>query len=118
MVKRRESLKIKSPVETSPVPSIASDARRETVGLFWASFRLMDMATKVVGVGSVGTFRGIILLMSSEHDSLFLHFKRARSSVIEDYAGKSLHANHGQRSSCNGCRMSPMPTRANATTMS
>jgi len=76
-----------------------------------------DPGLRVVGVGSVGTFRGIILLMSSEHDSLFLHFKRARSSVFEDYAGKSLRANHGQRV-VHGCRISPMPTRANATTMS
>ena len=116
MVKRRESLKIKSPVKTSPSlrshPTREGD-RRPLLG----RFRLMDMATKVVGVGSVGTFRGIILLMSSEHDSLFLHFKRARSSVVEDYAGKSLHANHGQRV-VHGCRISPLPTRANATAMS
>lgn len=67
-------------------------------------FKLMDFAYKVVGVGSVGTFCGILLLMASEHDPLFLQFKQARPSVLEAYAGKSLHANHGQRI-VHGCRM-------------
>jgi uncharacterized protein (DUF2252 family) len=67
-------------------------------------FTLMDVAVKVVGVGSVGTFCGILLLMASEHDPLFLQFKQARPSVLEPYAGKSLHANHGQRV-VHGCRM-------------
>lgn len=67
-------------------------------------FKLMDFAIKVVGVGSVGTFCGILLLMASEHDPLFLQFKQARPSVLEAYAGKSLHTNHGQRV-VHGCRM-------------
>jgi uncharacterized protein (DUF2252 family) len=67
-------------------------------------FKLMDIAIKVVGVGSVGTFCGILLMMASEHDPLFLQFKQARPSVLEAYAGKSLHANHGQRV-VHGCRM-------------
>lgn len=67
-------------------------------------FKLMDFAIKVVGVGSVGTFCGILLLMASEHDPLFLQFKHARPSVLENYAGKSAHANHGQRV-VHGCRM-------------
>jgi hypothetical protein len=57
----------------------------------------MDMAIKVVGVGSVGTFCGILLLMASEQDPLFLQVKQARPSILEAYAGKSLHSNHGQR---------------------
>lgn len=67
-------------------------------------FKLMDFAIKVVGVGSVGTFCGILLLMASEHDPLFLQFKQARPSVLEPYAGKSEHANNGQRV-VHGCRM-------------
>jgi len=67
-------------------------------------FKLTDIAIKVVGVGSVGTFCGILLLMASEHDPLFLQFKQARPSVLEPYAGKSLHANDGQRI-VHGCRM-------------
>lgn len=67
-------------------------------------FKLMDIAIKVVGVGSVGTFCGIMLLMAGEHDPLFLQFKQARRSVLEAYAGKSRHANEGQRI-VHGCRM-------------
>lgn len=67
-------------------------------------FKLIDMAIKVVGVGSVGTVCGILLLMASEHDPLFLQFKQARPSVLEAYAGKSLHSNNGQRI-VHGCRM-------------
>lgn len=60
-------------------------------------YKVMDAAYKVVGVGSVGTYCGIVLLMAGEHDPLFLQFKHARPSVLEAYAGKSLHSNHGQR---------------------
>lgn len=42
--------------------------------------------------------------MAGEHDPLFLQFKQARPSVLEPYAGKSVHANHGQRI-VHGCRM-------------
>ena len=42
--------------------------------------------------------------MASAHDPLFLQVKQARPSVLEAYAGKSLHANHGQRI-VHGCRM-------------
>jgi len=51
----------------------------------------------VVGVGSVGTFCAVVLLMASEEDPLFLQVKEARPSVLEPYAGKSIYPNHGQR---------------------
>jgi uncharacterized protein (DUF2252 family) len=60
-------------------------------------YELHDVAIKVVGVGSVGTWCGILLLLASEQDPLFLQVKEARSSVLEAYAGKSIYANHGQR---------------------
>jgi hypothetical protein len=52
---------------------------------------------KVVGVGSVGTFCGIVLLMSGKGDPLFLQFKQARQSVLESYAGASPFNHSGQR---------------------
>ena len=67
-------------------------------------FELKDIAIKVVGVGSVGTFCCVTLLMASEQDPLFLQVKEARSSVLEAYAGKSIHPNHGQRV-VNGIRL-------------
>lgn len=60
-------------------------------------FDLKDMALKVVGVGSVGTFCAVLLLMGAEDDPLFLQVKEARASVLEPYAGKSVYPNHGER---------------------
>ncbi|MET0167347.1 MAG: DUF2252 domain-containing protein [Vicinamibacterales bacterium] len=60
-------------------------------------YELKDIAMKVVGVGSVGTFCAVMLLMASEQDPLFLQVKEARASVLEAYAGKSIYPNHGQR---------------------
>jgi uncharacterized protein (DUF2252 family) len=67
-------------------------------------YELKDIAIKVVGVGSVGTFCTVMLLMASEQDPLFLQVKEARSSVLEAYAGKSIYPNHGQRV-VNGIRL-------------
>ncbi len=63
-----------------------------------------DVAVKVVGVGSVGTWCGILLLLASEQDPLFLRVKGARASVLEPFAGPSIYPNHGQRV-VNGCRL-------------
>jgi uncharacterized protein (DUF2252 family) len=60
-------------------------------------YQLEDIAIKVVGVGSVGTWCGIMLLLASSRDPLFLQVKEARASVLEPYAGKSIFRNHGQR---------------------
>ncbi len=60
-------------------------------------FRFVDLAIKVVGVGSVGTYCAVGLFMASDKDPIFLQIKEARSSVLEAYARKSIHANHGER---------------------
>ncbi len=60
-------------------------------------YEIRDAAIKVVGVGSVGTLCWVMLLMASGHDPLFLQVKQAGPSVMEDYAGKSIYDNHGQR---------------------
>jgi uncharacterized protein (DUF2252 family) len=60
-------------------------------------FELVDVAIKVVGVGSVGTRCAVALLMAGEDDLLFLQFKEARASVLEPYAGRSRYRNHGER---------------------
>jgi uncharacterized protein (DUF2252 family) len=60
-------------------------------------YRLADVAIKVVGVGSVGTYCGIALLVSGNGDPLFLQFKEARASVLEAYAGRAPFRQHGQR---------------------
>lgn len=60
-------------------------------------YELVDVARKVVGVGSVGTRCTVALLMAGLHDPLFLQCKEARASVLEPYAGKSRYVNQGQR---------------------
>jgi hypothetical protein len=61
-------------------------------------FEFTDMARKVVGVGSVGTRCWIVLMLGRDaSDPLFLQVKEAERSVLEDFAGASQYANHGQR---------------------
>jgi len=60
-------------------------------------YHIVDVARKVVGVGSVGTRCAVVLLMAGEHDPLLLQFKEALPSVLEPYAGKSRYSNHGER---------------------
>jgi uncharacterized protein (DUF2252 family) len=61
-------------------------------------YRTVDWARKVVGVGSVGTDDGVVLLLGdSDDDPLFLQVKEAEASVLEPFAGASAYANHGQR---------------------
>src|SRR6516162_10162327 len=60
-------------------------------------YRVVDVAIKVVGVGSVGRRYWIALMMSESNDPLFLQFKEAVASVLEPYAGKSAYGHHGQR---------------------
>jgi len=67
-------------------------------------YQRKDLAIKVVGVGSVGTFCAVMLMMADVDDPLFLQIKEAGTSVLEPYAGKSIYANHGQRV-VNGLRL-------------
>jgi uncharacterized protein (DUF2252 family) len=61
-------------------------------------FRMVDLARKVVGVGSVGTRCWILLLTGRDSDDpLFLQIKEAQESVLEPYLGESDYANHGER---------------------
>lgn len=60
-------------------------------------YTLMDVALKIVGIGSVGTYCGVLLMMADDHDPLILQLKEARNSVLEPYVGKSKHAQQGQR---------------------
>jgi uncharacterized protein (DUF2252 family) len=60
-------------------------------------YHVLDVARKVVGVGSVGTRCAVALLMGGEHDPMLLQFKEALPSVLEPYAGKSRYSNHGER---------------------
>src|SRR4051812_44431805 len=61
-------------------------------------FEIVDVARKVVGVGSVGTRAFIVLLQGrDEHDPLFLQVKEATASVLEAYLPASRYEQHGER---------------------
>ena len=61
-------------------------------------FEIVDMARKVVGVGSVGTRAFIVLLQGRDaHDPLFLQVKEATASVLEGHLPKSRFKQHGER---------------------
>lgn len=63
-----------------------------------AQFSLVDIAFKVVGVGSVGTRAWIVLMMGrSLEDPLFLQVKEAQRSVLADHVPSSGFDNQGQR---------------------
>ena len=68
------------------------------LGVLLRRFRFMDMALKVVGVGSVGTRCYIVLLEGRDSDDpLFLQIKEATQSVLEHHLAKSQYSNSGQR---------------------
>ena len=61
-------------------------------------YRFVDLARKVVGVGSVGTRCWIALFLGRDgQDPLFLQVKEAQASVLEDFTGQSGYPNHGER---------------------
>ena len=62
-------------------------------------YRGVDVAQKVVGVGSVGTRCAIVLCLGGAEgdDPLFMQLKEAQASVLEPYLGASPYTNHGER---------------------
>ncbi len=61
-------------------------------------FDIVDMAHKVVGVGSVGTRAFIVLLQGRDQDDpLFLQVKEATASVLEGHLPKSRYDHPGER---------------------
>jgi len=63
-------------------------------------FRILDVAHRVGGVGSVGTRCWICLLQASDHpdgDRMILQVKEAQESVLERYVGRSTLGHSGRR---------------------
>ena len=75
------------------------DTLSEDRRVLFERFEVIDVARKVVGVGSVGTHCWIALMSadSSDDDPLFLQIKEANRSVLEPWIAPSLHHNHGER---------------------
>ena len=64
-----------------------------------SKYHFVDIARKVVGVGSVGTRCWVMLFMAGgdEDDPLFLQVKEAGASTLEPHFGNSVYTNHGER---------------------
>ena len=61
-------------------------------------YQFVDLALKVVGVGSVGTRAWILLMLGRDSDDpLFLQAKEAQASVLEPYVGRSAFKSHAER---------------------
>jgi uncharacterized protein (DUF2252 family) len=61
-------------------------------------FTLVQVARKVVGVGSVGTRAWVVLMDACDGvEPLFLQAKEAQPSVLAEYAGPSQYNNQGER---------------------
>jgi len=65
--------------------------------ILFEQYKFVDMATKVVGVGSVGRLCGISLRITADNEPLFLQVKEATTSVLEPFTRKSIFQNDGQR---------------------
>lgn len=78
----------------SYLESLTYDRRR-----LLSRYRIIDVARKVVGVGSVGTGCWVVLLMGNDGDDpLFLQVKQAQPSVLAAYSDYRMpFENHGRR---------------------
>jgi hypothetical protein len=77
----------------SYLSSLPADRRR-----LLGRYRYIDMARKVVGVGSVGTRCWVVLLFGRDgSDPLFLQVKEAQRSVLEQFTAEPSFENQGQR---------------------
>jgi uncharacterized protein (DUF2252 family) len=72
--------------------SLQSDRRR-----LLEQFEIVQVARKIVGVGSVGQRAWVLLLEDDDREPLFLQAKQAQASVLADYCGRSRHRNQGER---------------------
>ena len=87
---------------TEKLVRLALSEYRQTLSpekrLLVEQYRGVDVAFKVVGVGSVGT-RALIVVMegANRKDPLVLQIKEAQESVLERFCGKDPSVQHGQR---------------------
>ncbi len=97
-------------LDTSPIPpdevsSIVkhtvdsyTDSMQDHLAALLRRFTLVDVALKVVGVGSVGTrCFAVMLIGRDENDPLFLQVKEAGASVLEDHFPESAYGHKGRR---------------------
>lgn len=59
--------------------------------------QIVDLVVKVVGIGSVGTRCGLLLMIGEDEVPLLLQVKEARPSVLEPYTKPCSYSTHGER---------------------
>ena len=69
----------------------------EERGVLLDRYRLTDVAFKVVGIGSVGTFCALGLFADRDGATLLLQLKEAQQSVLAPHTAPSVYVNQGQR---------------------
>ena len=75
-----------------------ADSLDEDRRYLFGTYRFVDMARKVVGVGSVGTRAAVFLLVGRDgKDPLVLQAKEAQASVLEPISERASSYNHGAR---------------------
>ena len=96
LTQRMDTDEMRQQIDTSVASyrNTLADNRR----VLFDRFELVDIAMKVVGVGSVGTRCMIVLFQGrDEDDPLFLQIKEATDAVLEDHLPKSTYKEHGER---------------------
>lgn len=73
------------------------DTLEESLRFTIDRYSLEDFATRVVGIGSVGTRCYVALLVCGDETPLLLQVKEARPSVLEPFTDKSPFDSQGQR---------------------
>jgi uncharacterized protein (DUF2252 family) len=75
-----------------------TDSLRPDLRRVVESYRPVDVARKVVGVGSVGTRAWVVLMLGrDDEDPLFLQVKEAQASVLAPHLGRGRYAHQGRR---------------------
>jgi uncharacterized protein (DUF2252 family) len=72
-------------------------SRSEERGVLLDRYRLNDVAFKLAGIGSVGTFCALGLFTDRDGAALLLQLKEAHTSVLAPHTAPSVYLNQGER---------------------
>lgn len=98
----QEGVGIPKDVDMAKVVALVLSKYRKTLSperaMLVDQYHGVDIAHKVVGVGSVGMQAWIVVMEGADkNDPLVLQVKEATESVLERYVGKAYQPSHGQR---------------------
>lgn len=92
----RDADQVQAAVET--MIAAYRETLSEAAGSLLNTYRYVDMARKVVGVGSVGTRCWIVLMVGrDDNDPLVLQIKEAEASALAPYLPSSRYRHQGRR---------------------